>query len=81
MSTAGQPNRELHKKAVNNARWFYVIVMATFLTIIVVAVTVTMNIERTKPGFKSIHVKQPISFFDKTYLDDQQKAPAEPSQP
>jgi hypothetical protein len=57
-----------HQKAIVNARWAYAAIMILFLTICTVAVVSMMAMEKDKTSFHAIEVKQPISFFDDTYV-------------
>lgn len=66
------PNSEFlqkHKKSVWIARATYAAIMLSFLTVVVVAVSMVMEMEKSKTTFKAIKVTQPISYFDKTYVD------------
>jgi hypothetical protein len=38
-----------------------------------VAVSMVMEMEKSKTSFKAIKVTQPISYFDKTYVEETQK--------
>jgi hypothetical protein len=70
------PNSEFlqkHKKSVWIDRATYAAIMLSFLTVVVVAVSMVMEMEKSKTTFKAIKVTQPISYFDKTYVDDAQK--------
>ena len=67
------PNSEFlqkHKKSVWIARATYAAIMLSFLTVVVVAVSMVMEMEKSKTTFKAIKVTQPISYFDKTYVDE-----------
>ncbi len=71
MGYTSKLSAEDHKKSKNFAIIAYVGVMMVFMTIIAVAVTVTMQQEASKTSFKAIKVSKPISFFDKTYMNDE----------
>lgn len=58
------------------ARLIYAFVFTMFVSLCVLAVTTTMAMEKTRQqqnrtGFRAITVKRPVSFFDKTYLNDE----------
>jgi hypothetical protein len=53
-----------HKRALLVARCIYGVVIMAFLSVCTVAVTVTSQMERSKPGFKAITVTKPISIID-----------------
>jgi hypothetical protein len=57
-----------HKRSVRVATTIYGLVIVTFISVCTIAVTVTSQMERTKPGFKAITVTKPISIIDTTYL-------------
>ena len=69
MPVVDKLSHEQHKRSQWAARSIYFLIMGLFLTICAVAVTTTMKWEREKTGFRAIHVRQPISFIDTTYLD------------
>jgi len=62
-----------HKRSTRFAIITYAGVMLSFLTIICLAVFFSMRNEAQKTGFQAITVKQPISFFDNTYVDKNTK--------
>jgi hypothetical protein len=63
-------NAAEHKRAVVVARTIYAVVILSFVSVCTVAVIVTMNMEKDKPGFRAITVEKPISFIDRTYLPE-----------
>ena len=82
MTTA--PNQaflEKYRKSVWIARCTYAAIMLSFLTVVVVAVTMVMQMEKSKTTFKAIKVTQPISYFDKTYVDESGKEQPGASEP
>jgi hypothetical protein len=72
--------KERHKSAVNNARFAYIAVFVAFISVCVIAVTAIMAMEKKKTGFHAIKVTQPISYFDRTYMEEG-TAKARPSEP
>jgi hypothetical protein len=66
-------NPEKHRKSQLYARLTYAAIILTFLSVCSTAVFFTMQMESKKTGFRAIHVKKPISFFDYTYVDKKQK--------
>ena len=57
-----------------------VTIFLTFLSVAVFATLTTMRMERSKKGFRSIEVEQPINGFDTTYLEsDQAKSAVTPA--
>ncbi|MEM0951298.1 MAG: hypothetical protein AAGI66_04035 [Cyanobacteria bacterium P01_H01_bin.74] len=61
--------KEKHRQSQIIARLTYAGIILVFLSVCCFAVYSTMQMERQKTGFKAIHVKKPISFFDYTYVD------------
>lgn len=68
--------QEKHRRAQLYARLTYGGIIITFLTVIGVAVSVTMYNESHKEGFRAIHLAKPISFIDYTYVDRPTQQPA-----
>lgn len=62
--------KERHQSAINNARMVYVAIFIAFVAVCAIAVTAIMASEKQKTGFQAIKVKQPISYFDRTYMDE-----------
>lgn len=57
------------------ARNTYILIFVSFLTVITVAVTITISQESHKTGFQAIETTQPMSFFDRTYMSKDENAP------
>jgi hypothetical protein len=74
--SASLSGAEKHRRAQLYARLTYVGIICVFLTVCAIAVLATMKHEREKEGFRAIHLKKPISFFDYTYVD--KPSPAQP---
>ena len=68
MGYSSKLSHETHRKSQWFAQCVYGAIIISFVTLCAIAVTVTMNQESHKKGFKAIRVTQPISFIDKTYL-------------
>jgi hypothetical protein len=66
------------RRAIVTARIVYALVFFSFISLCVIAVTVTMAMEKDKPGFQQIKVEKPISYFDRTYMDDKSDAEKKP---
>jgi hypothetical protein len=80
-NTVNLDAKERHKRAVRNARFVYLAIALSFLSICTVAVTSMMAMEKNKTTFKAIKVAKPISFFDHTYMDDSQQAATKAAEP
>lgn len=50
------------------ARNTYIVIIASFLTVCIVAVIITTRMEASKTGFRPIQTDAPMSFIDKTYM-------------
>jgi hypothetical protein len=76
MTTPRAMTPEEHRRSTIVARCIYGLIIVSFITVCTVAVTVSSQMERTKPGFKAITVTKPISIFDTTYLKPPEQKPA-----
>ena len=73
MSQPRAMTSEEHKRSAMVARFIYAAVILSFVSVCTVAVLVTSQMERSKPGFKAITVTKPISIIDTTYLKQPEK--------
>ncbi|MDX2085957.1 MAG: hypothetical protein SFZ03_11280 [Candidatus Melainabacteria bacterium] len=73
-TVADQKKSDVRKSERTSALITYGLVVGLFLTVCTLAVVATMAQEKSKTGFKAIRVKQPISFIDKTYYEEDASA-------
>ncbi|MCA9799809.1 MAG: hypothetical protein KC474_09675 [Cyanobacteria bacterium HKST-UBA04] len=52
------------------ARNTYILIIVSFLSVITMAVTLTVLQESQHKGFRAIETTAPMSFFDRTYMVD-----------
>lgn len=70
MGVTSKLSEEEHRKSAWFARLTYAGVILTFVTLCTIAVVASMYQEKHKQGFKAITVTQPISFIDRTYMNE-----------
>jgi nucleoside recognition membrane protein YjiH len=71
MSQSTQLSPSEHRRAVVFARFVYAFILLSFIGVCAFAVIFTMNEEKSRSGFKAIKVTAPISFMDRTYMDEE----------
>lgn len=77
MSQPTQLSPSEHRRAVIFARFVYAFILFSFIGVCAFAVIFTMNEEKSRSGFKAIKVTAPISFMDRTYMDEGKETPSQ----